>query len=94
MRTGVSAPRALVLICARIICFAKAGLVGGGGVSRVCQVVCHPIAVEFNFQLQISDATKLWSVWDQKLGMKAKTERRIFCYLCYSKIIAKADPER
>ena len=42
MRTGVSAPRALVLICARTICFAKTGLVGGGsvsgGVSSHCRI--------------------------------------------------------
>ena len=35
----------LVLICARMICFAKTGLVGGVGVSGVRQVVCLPIAV-------------------------------------------------
>ena len=45
MRTGGSATRALLLICARTICFAKTGLVGGGGVSGVRQVVCHPIAI-------------------------------------------------
>ena len=33
MRTGVGAPWALVLICARTTCFAKTGLVGSGGVS-------------------------------------------------------------
>ena len=46
MGTGISAPRALVLICARTTCFAKTGLVGGGecvrGPSGVRQVVvCH-----------------------------------------------------
>ena len=60
-------------------------LVGGGGVSGVRQVGVIPLPWrEFNFQLQISDATKLCLV-------KARTERRIFCYLCYSKIIAKGD---
>ena len=45
MRTGVSGQRALILICTRTICFAKTGLVGGGGVSGVRQVVCRPTAV-------------------------------------------------
>ena len=41
MGTGVSAPEALVLICARNDLFAITGLVGGGGVSVVCEVcVC------------------------------------------------------
>ena len=61
--------------------------------SGVRLVVCHPALPwrEFNFQLQISDATKLWSVRDQKLAMKAKTETRIFCYLCKSKTIANGE---
>ena len=54
MGTGVSAPEALVLICTRNdlfcndrICFATTGLVGGGGVSVVCELcVCG----EFTFQ--------------------------------------------
>ena len=41
MRTGVSAPRALVLICARTTCFAKTGLVGGGGASGGVSSHCH-----------------------------------------------------
>ena len=88
MRTGVSAPRAHVFICGRTICFAKTGLVGGGGVSGLGQVVCHPIAVA---RIQIPAANQrrdntMVIVWDQKLA--AKTERRIFCFLCCSKIIA------
>ena len=57
MHAYVSAAEALVLICADTICFAITRLVGGGDVSGVCQVcVTH---CEFNFQLQISDVTKL-----------------------------------
>ena len=37
LRTGVSVPQALVLIC--VIRFAITGLVGGGGVSRVCVTI-------------------------------------------------------
>ena len=60
------------------------------------QVVCHPIAmtqfhVHINLQVQISEATKPWLVWDQMLAIKAKTERKIFCYLCSSKIIVKGE---
>ena len=40
MGTGVSAPEALVLICARTICFAVTGLVGGGGVLIGMSGVC------------------------------------------------------
>ena len=86
MRTGVSAPRTLVLICVRTICFAETGLVGSGGVSGMRQVACHPFAVSRN---QFPAANQ--QVWDQKLAMKAKREGRIFCYLCYSKIIAKGE---
>ena len=78
--------KACSLIC--ILGYVKTNirLVGsGGGVSGVHQVGVIPLPWrEFNFQLQISDVTKLCSV-------KARTERRIFCYLCNSKIIAKGD---
>ena len=30
-------------------------------------------------------------MWDQKLGMKAKKERRTFRYLCHCRIIAKGE---
>ena len=56
MGTGVSAPEALVLICAIKICFAITGLVGGGGVSVVCQGVS---VARIHFPaFQISDATR------------------------------------
>ena len=48
MLTGVSAPRSLVLICEKTICFAKTEFVGGGGGGGgqgVRQMVCHLIAV-------------------------------------------------
>ena len=60
--------------------------------SGVFQAVYHPLPWrEFNSQLQVNNATKLWLMWDQELAMKAKTERRIFCYLCCRKIIAKGE---
>ena len=92
MPTSVGAPRAFVLICATI-CFAETDWLAVG-VCKGCVKWCAiPLLWrEFNFQLQIGDATKLWSVWDdQKLAMKAKTERSILYYLCYSNIIAKRE---
>ena len=93
MRTGVSAPRVVALICARTICFAKTGLgwrwecVRGasGGVSSHC-----PGA---NSMSSFKSATRqnYGKFGDQKLAMKAKTDRRIFCYLCCSKIIARGE---
>ena len=63
--------------------------------SGVRQVMCHPVAgarfhVYMNLEVGISNNEIRFSV-DQNLAMKTKTERRIFCYLCHSKIIAKRE---
>ena len=59
MGTGVSAPEALGLICPINVCFAIKGLVGGGGVSVVCQVcVCGANSLS-SVPNQRPNATKL-----------------------------------
>ena len=51
--------------------------------------MCVTIAVA---QIQFPSANQRHDeTMGQKLAMKAKTERRIFCYLCCSKIIAKGE---
>ena len=59
------------------------------GLCEGCVKWCVTIAVariQFPSANQRHDETM-----GQKLAMKAKTERRIFCYLCCSKIIAKRE---
>ena len=73
MRTGVSAPWGLVLRCAKTICFAKTGLVGGGGVLGVRQLVCDPIVV---VQLQFPAANQQRGKTMVSVGSKACNENK------------------
>ena len=88
MRTGVSALQAVVLICTRNdFFFAITGLVGGGvceGVWGACQVVTP--WREFNFQLQINAATKLWV---KSLQWKQRQKEGYFAICAVAKLLPK-----
>ena len=58
--------------------------------SGVRRVVCHP----FHCHGMISCLRQFAAAnqrRDETVAMKAKMERRIFCYLCHSKTIRKGD---
>ena len=57
------------------------------GVLQVIAVAQFPLYI--NLQLQISEETKPWLVWDQKFSMKTKTEKRYFATCVTAKLLQK-----
>ena len=99
MRTGVSAPLALAEGCFETTEKSRGmlnSIHGWQPCVGVRQLYVIPLSwcdfMSFIHQFAAANQRqKPGLVWDQKLTMKAKSERMIFCYLGYSKIIVKGE---